>query len=96
MAAQASVGQARGAALETWRTNVAGLLNVAEALLAEVSACTLIFVSSSEVYGRAFLSGGPVTEDTVAEPVGTYACTKYVGEEMPPISSREAASITSS
>ncbi len=82
LAAQASVGQAQGAGAETWRTNVAGLLNLAEGLLAEAPECTLIFVSSSEVYGRAFLSGEPVTEDTVPEPVGIYARTKRVGEEM--------------
>ena len=82
LAAQASVGQAAGAGLETWRTNVAGLLNLAEALRAEAPAATLVFASSSEVYGRAFLSGRPVDEDVVPQPVGVYARTKRVGEEM--------------
>lgn len=82
LAAQASVGREFGAGLETWRTNIAGLLNLAEGLVAEAPESTLIFVSSSEVYGRSFLSGEPVTEDTPLEPVGTYARTKRVGEEM--------------
>jgi len=82
LAAQASVGREFGAGLETWRTNIAGLLNLAEALLMEAPESTLIFVSSSEVYGRAFLTGETVTEDTVPDPVGTYARTKRVGEEM--------------
>ncbi len=82
LAAQASIGTALEAGLETWRTNVAGLLNLAEALLAEAPQSTLLFVSSSEVYGRAFLSGELVTEETAPEPVGTYALTKRVGEEM--------------
>ncbi|MGC5780793.1 NAD-dependent epimerase/dehydratase family protein [Methylobacterium sp. NFXW15] len=82
LAAQASVGQAHGAGVETWRTNVAGLLNLAEDLLAEAPESTLIFVSSSEVYGRAFLSGEPVSEGTVPKPVGVYARTKCVGEKM--------------
>lgn len=82
LAAQASAAQAQGAGAETWRTNVAGLLNLADGLLAEVPKSTLIFVSSSEVYGRAFLSGESVTEDTIPKPVGVYARTKHVGEEM--------------
>lgn len=82
LAAQASVGQALGAGLETWRTNVAGLLNLAEALMAEAPAACLVFASSSEVYGRAFLAGMPVNEDVVPQPVGVYARTKRAGEEM--------------
>lgn len=82
LAAQASVGQAHGAGVETWRSNVAGLLNLAEDLIAEAPESILIFVSSSEVYGRAFLSGEPVNESTVPKPVGVYARTKRVGEEM--------------
>ncbi len=82
LAAQASVGQAAGAGAETWRSNVAGLLNLAEALLAEAPAATLLFASSSEVYGRAFLGDKPVTEESPPQPVGVYARTKRVGEEM--------------
>ena len=82
LAAQASVGQAAGAGLETWRTNVAGLLNLAEAILDEAPEACLVFASSSEVYGRAFLSGVPLTEDVPPEPVGAYARTKRTGEEM--------------
>ncbi len=82
LAAQASVGQAASAGLETWRTNVSGLLNLAEALLAEASTACLVFASSSEVYGRAFLPGVPVNEDVDPQPVGVYARTKRAGEEM--------------
>ncbi|MCJ2079638.1 NAD-dependent epimerase/dehydratase family protein [Methylobacterium sp. E-016] len=82
LAAQASVGQADGAGLETWRTNVAGLLNLAEAMRTEAPTAALVFASSSEVYGRAFLTGQPVDEDVVPQPVGVYARTKRVGEEM--------------
>ena len=82
LAAQASVGQATGAGLETWRTNVTGLLNLAENLLAEVPTAVLVFASSSEVYGRAFLSGQALNEDIAPQPVGVYARTKRVGEEM--------------
>lgn len=82
LAAQASVGQAAGAGLETWRANVVGLFNLAESLLAEVPTATLIFASSSEVYGRAFLSGQALNEDVAPQPVGVYAHTKRVGEEM--------------
>jgi GDP-4-dehydro-6-deoxy-D-mannose reductase len=76
------VGQAAAAGLETWRANVAGLLNLADTLLAEAPDACLVFASSSEVYGRAFLSGQAMDEDEPPQPVGIYARTKRVGEEL--------------
>ncbi|MDR7038333.1 GDP-4-dehydro-6-deoxy-D-mannose reductase [Methylobacterium sp. BE186] len=82
LAAQASVGRAADEAAATWKSNVVDLFHFVEALLATVISTTFIFISSSEVYGRAFLSGEPLTEDAALEPVGSYARTKRVGEEM--------------
>lgn len=82
LAAQASVGQATNRAAETWRINVSGLINLADVVLRELKSATFIYISSSEVYGRAFLSGEPLTETTIPEPMNVYARTKYVGEKL--------------
>ena len=65
----------------TFAVNVLGSLNLAEAVLAHAPACRFIFVSSTEVYGRACIAGEAVTEATVPEPVGPYALSKANAEE---------------
>lgn len=82
LAAQSSVAQASHAAAETWRTNVVGSLNLAEAIRADAPGATVLFASSSEVYGRSFLSGEPLAEDAPLQPVGSYARTKRAAEDM--------------
>lgn len=82
LAAQSSVAQNATAAVETWQTNILGLFNLVEAIKSATRSATLLFVSSSEVYGRSFLSGKPLAEDVCLQPVGAYARTKRAGEEM--------------
>ena len=82
LAGQASVGQANNRAVETWSTNVCGLVNLAEIVLKETKSASFIYISSGEVYGRAFLSDQPVTEFSTPEPMNVYARTKYVGEKL--------------
>lgn len=81
LAAQSSVGASAGGAAETWRTNVAGTLNLAQAVAASVPTATVAFASSSEVYGAAF-NAGPADESTVPLPMSPYARTKRAGEEL--------------
>ena len=82
LAALSSVGQAAGAVAETWQANVGGLLNLAEAVAGEVPAARFVFVSSGEVYGRAFLSGAALDEDVAPQPTNSYARSKWVGEQI--------------
>lgn len=82
LAAMASVQQSADAPTETWRSNVVGLLNLADSLVREAPGSNLFFVSSGEVYGRAFLAGHPLSEDVPPEPLGAYARSKWFGEEI--------------
>lgn len=82
LAALSSVQQSNGSAVETWRSNVLGLLNLVEAVAAHAKGSTFFFVSSGEVYGRAFLCGVPVDESTRPWPTNTYSRTKLIGEDL--------------
>lgn len=80
LAAQSSVGQSTGRAADTWRVNVGGTVNLAEAVAAECPQATFAFSSSAEVYGAAF-NAGRVDEETVPLPQSVYARTKRAAEE---------------
>lgn len=82
LAALASVQQSANAPTETWRSNVVGLLNLADALSRHTTGATIVFASSGEVYGRAFLASHVLSEDVTPEPQGPYARSKWFGEEI--------------
>lgn len=82
LAAMSSVQQSADAPAETWRANIVGLLNLAEAVTRSAPGSNFFFVSSGEVYGRAFLGGGAVTEDVEPAPLGSYARSKWFGEQI--------------
>lgn len=79
LAAQSSVGAAAGGAAETWRVNAVGALSLAEALARHAPEATVLFTSSSEVYGAAF-NDGPLDEDTPPRPQNAYARSKLAAE----------------
>lgn len=79
LAAASSVAQTADAPLTAWDVNVVGLRNLAVALVRLPSPVRLVFPSSAEVYGRAFLAG-PCDEDTPPQPVSGYGRTKLAGE----------------
>jgi GDP-4-dehydro-6-deoxy-D-mannose reductase len=81
LAGQASVGQAVGAAGETWSINLGGSLSLARALARFAPEATVLFVSSGDVYGRA-AAVGAVTEETSVEPTNPYARSKAAAEAM--------------
>ncbi|THD42938.1 MAG: NAD-dependent epimerase/dehydratase family protein [Bradyrhizobium sp.] len=81
LAAQASVGEAAGAAEATWRVNFDGSCALASACARFAPEATFLFVSSSEVYGLSFLAG-PVDEDTPIRPMNAYARSKAAAEAM--------------
>lgn len=80
LAAQSSVGQSAGKAAATWRVNVGGTVNLAEAVADECPDATFAFSSSAEIYGTAF-NGGQVDETTPPVPQSVYARTKYAAEQ---------------
>ncbi|WP_375463231.1 NAD-dependent epimerase/dehydratase family protein [uncultured Methylobacterium sp.] len=82
LAGMASVQQSADAPTELWRANVVGLLNLADAVARFAAGSNLVFASSGEVYGRAFLTGGAVGEDVEPMPLGNYARSKWFGEQI--------------
>lgn len=81
LAAQASVGASSAAARQTWAVNFGGSFALADAIAEFAPNCALFFVSSAEVYGRAF-NAGPATEDTPLQPMSVYARSKAAAEAM--------------
>lgn len=82
LAAQASVKQGGCAVAETWQINVGCLLNLAQAVMSEAPEATFVFVSSSEVYGRAFLSNQALDETALPDPTSHYGRSKWIGEQI--------------
>ena len=78
LAAQSSIGTPAGGE-ETWRINLEATLNLAGAVARHVPAATFFFVSSAEIYGRAF-NAGTATEDSVPQPMNAYARSKLAAE----------------
>ena len=82
LAGQASVGAAQAeAAAGTWAVNLGGTLNLALAVARHVPEATVLFASSSEVYGRSFGSA-PIDEDATPEPANAYARSKLMAEQV--------------
>ena len=80
LAGQASVGKAIGGGADlTWRVNLAGTLTLALTLTRLAPKASVLFASSSEVYGRAF-TNSPVHEDIELEPTNAYAKSKVLAE----------------
>jgi GDP-4-dehydro-6-deoxy-D-mannose reductase len=63
-----------------WRVNLHGSLSIAEATQVEAPGCMLLFVSSSEVYGRSFGAGRPLDEMALLAPNTVYAATKAAAD----------------
>ena len=80
LAAISTPAEAADSPGQAWKVNVKGTLNLAQAVLAHAPSCRFIFISSAEVYGRAFMGGAPVTEDTPPAPLTPYARTKAEAE----------------
>jgi GDP-4-dehydro-6-deoxy-D-mannose reductase len=80
LAGIAAVGVAVKDPARTWAVNLHGTLNLAEAILAHVPDCRLIFVSSAEVYGGSFKAGAALDESAALAPMNLYAATKAAAE----------------
>jgi len=66
----------------TWRINVMGTLNLFEALRKHVPQAGILYISSSEVYGRSFQAGEPLDETALLQPQNPYAASKAAADLM--------------
>jgi GDP-4-dehydro-6-deoxy-D-mannose reductase len=64
----------------TWRVNLHGTLNIAEAVLEHAPGCHLIFASSAEIYGGSFREGRPLNESALLAPLNSYSATKAAAD----------------
>lgn len=67
---------------KVWQVNVMGTLNLLEAMRNAAPDAVLLFVSSSEIYGRSFQSGAALDEAALLQPRNHYAATKAAGDLM--------------
>ena len=81
LAAEASVSSANAAAASAWRINTGATLELAAALANHSPNVTVLFTSSSEVYGRAF-ARGTVNEQTLPDPLTVYGQSKLAAEQV--------------
>ncbi|GAN52437.1 NAD-dependent epimerase/dehydratase family protein [Methylobacterium radiotolerans] len=82
LAAESSILRADRSKFETWRINFGALYNLINAIERTGEPCSFAYVSSSEVYGRAFINGCPATEQTAPQPMNAYAHSKWLGEQL--------------
>lgn len=64
----------------TYRTNVDGTRNIAEALKNYQRDCALMFCSTSEVYGVVSESNGAIKEDQLIRPINPYGASKAISD----------------
>ena len=81
LAGQASVAGSITSVNETWAVNCTGSLLLASAIAEHAPETTLLFTSSSEVYGASFLAG-IVDETSPLVPMNPYAKSKALAETI--------------
>jgi len=82
MAAQSHIPTSFSNPELTWQINVMGTLHLLEAAREHVPDVGLLFISTSEVYGRSFLIGNPVDESCLLQPQNPYAASKSAADLM--------------
>ena len=78
LAADSSVAASWENPMRVWRVNVAGTVNVLEAVRRGSPEARVLFPSTSEVYGNA--NRFPTPEDEPVRPISPYALTKAAAE----------------
>jgi GDP-4-dehydro-6-deoxy-D-mannose reductase len=82
LAALSSVSQAESNPKQVLETNFGGTLSVLQAMREAARNCRLVYVSSSEVYGRVKPEENPVKERQPEAPVHFYGFTKLIAEKL--------------
>ncbi len=80
LAAAAAVAASHEDPDGTWRINVDGTRRLAEAILAEAPAATLLHASSAEVYGLSFKAEASLDETATLQPANPYAASKAASD----------------
>ena len=80
LAAIAAIPVARRQPGLAWQVNLHGTLAVAEAILAHVPGCRLVFASSADAYGASFRTGQPLDEGAALAPINAYGATKAAAD----------------
>lgn len=80
LAAQSHVPSSFREPALTWRVNLQGTLNLLEAVKQESPQSLVLNVGSADMYGGAFRSGVPVTEQTALMPLNPYAASKAAAD----------------
>lgn len=80
LAAISNVGHSWSKRKETLETNIIGTLNLWEAIREFSPGARVLYVSSSDIYGKESLSGEPLTEKEEVLTMNPYAYTKWSGE----------------
>ena len=83
LAAVSRIGDARAHPRETWSVNLYGTMNIAEAILAHVPHCRLVFAGSGECYGGSFARIGPILDESAPlAPANVYSVSKASADLM--------------
>jgi len=82
LAALSSVSQAEDNPKEVLDTNFGGTLALLQAAQKAAPKCRLVYISSSEVYGRVRPEENPVSEQQSEAPVHFYGFTKLISEKL--------------
>ena len=82
LAATTSVSEGEREPQGMMEVNLTGTLHLLEAIRREAPGALLIFVSSSEVYGKVLPEENPVGEDRPEAPVHYYGLSKLLSEQL--------------
>jgi len=76
LAAISHVPTADSAVELTWQVNVLGSVYLFDAIKKHVPLCSILYISSSEVYGKSFQEHNKITETACLQPMNVYATSK--------------------